>query len=125
MTRRPRWMTSVMEAAKGPVLLNMRPSACGRIVTTWPIPQRTSARCGRGASMIFDTDVVIWALGIMHGVDDPNVAATLLRHGNYDYVNQDTIWDPSITNHSLPPSLYLTSKPAWFGAVPTLFVRQP
>ena len=56
-------------------------------------------------------------LGVMHGVDDDNVAATLLRHGNYDYVNSDTIWDPNITNHTLPPSLYLTEKPSWFGDV--------
>jgi len=62
-----------------------------------------------------NTEVVIWALGIMHGVDDANVAATLLRHGNYDHVSNDTIWDPGIARHSLPPSLYLTAKPAWFG----------
>jgi hypothetical protein len=65
-----------------------------------------------------NTDVVIWALGIMHGVEDTNVAATLLRHGNYDYVNNDVIWDPAIAEHTLPASLYLTSKPAWFGSVP-------
>lgn len=65
-----------------------------------------------------NTDVVIWALGIMHGVDDANVAATLLRHGNYDYVNNDVVWDPAIAERTLPPSLYLTSRPAWFGSVP-------
>jgi len=65
-----------------------------------------------------NTDVVIWALGIMHGVEDANVAATLLRHGNYDYVNNDTIWDPTIAERTLPVSLYLTSRPAWFGNVP-------
>jgi hypothetical protein len=65
-----------------------------------------------------NTEVVIWALGIMHGVDDPEVAATLLRHGNYDYVNNDTIWDPDIAVRTLPQSLYLDAKPAWFGDVP-------
>ena len=64
-----------------------------------------------------NTEVVIWALGIMHGVDDANVAATMLRHGNYDYVNHDTIWDPGIQNRTLPPSLYHSAKPAWFGDV--------
>lgn len=65
-----------------------------------------------------NTDVVIWALGIMHDVDDTNVAATLLRHGNYDYVNNDTVWNPAIAERTLPASLYLTSRPAWFGSVP-------
>jgi hypothetical protein len=53
----------------------------------------------------------------MHGVDDSTVAATLLRHGNYDRVNGRTIWDPAIAEQTLPPSLYLTAKPAWFGSV--------
>jgi len=64
------------------------------------------------------TEVVIWELGVMHGVDDANVAATLLRHGNFDVVSDDTVWDPAITNHTLPASLYRDSKPGWFGAVP-------
>ncbi|MFC1526748.1 hypothetical protein ACFL6X_08075, partial [Candidatus Latescibacterota bacterium] len=63
-------------------------------------------------------DVAIWHLGVGHGVDDAQVAATLLRHGNYDYVNDDTVWDPRIASRALPPSLYLEEKPAWFGAVP-------
>jgi hypothetical protein len=49
---------------------------------------------------------------------DPRVKATLLRHGNYDYQTQSTIWDSSIASHNLPASLYRTSKPDWFGAVP-------
>ncbi len=65
-----------------------------------------------------NTEVVIWALGIMHGVEDDNVAATLLRHGNYDFVNDDVIWDPNIEPQTLPPSLYLPARPAWFGDVP-------
>jgi len=64
-----------------------------------------------------NSEVVIWALGIMHGVDDANVEATLLRHGNYDYVNNDTVWDPAISSQTIPASLYLDSKPSWFGAV--------
>lgn len=45
---------------------------------------------------------------------DPNVAATTLRHGNYDYVTNSVVWDPNITNHTLPPSLYLKERPAFF-----------
>jgi Pectate lyase superfamily protein len=60
------------------------------------------------------TERVIWALGVGSGVDDPNVAATLLRHGNYDYVTNSVVWDPSIPNHDLPDSLYLSGRPEWW-----------
>jgi hypothetical protein len=57
---------------------------------------------------------VIWTLGVGSGVNDPNVAATLLRHGNYDYVTNTVVWDPAISEHSLPDSLYRTGKPEWW-----------
>jgi hypothetical protein len=47
---------------------------------------------------------------------DPNVVATTLRHGNYDYVTNSVVWDPHISDHTLPDSLYLTQKPAFFNA---------
>jgi Pectate lyase superfamily protein len=47
---------------------------------------------------------------------DPNVAATTLRHGNYDYVTNSVVWDPNVTDHTLPASLYLKQKPAFFNA---------
>ena len=47
---------------------------------------------------------------------DLNVPATTLRHGNYDYVTNSVVWDPNITDHTLPASLYLTQKPAFFNA---------
>ena len=58
---------------------------------------------------------VIWVLGV--GNEWPpntNAAATLLRHGNFDYVTNSVIWDPKIANHSLPASLYLGGKPKWW-----------
>ncbi|MEK7468023.1 MAG: glycosyl hydrolase family 28-related protein [Planctomycetota bacterium] len=57
----------------------------------------------------------VWVLGIP---DDPKVAATLLRHGNFDWVTKQTQWDPKIKDHKLPESLYLPAKPAWFGKLP-------
>lgn len=60
------------------------------------------------------SEMVIWTLGVGSGVDDPNVAATLLRHGNYDYVTNSVVWDPGISNHEIPDSLYLSGKPAWW-----------
>jgi hypothetical protein len=60
----------------------------------------------------------IWVLGICDtcsgGNPDPLVVSTLLRHGNYDYVTNGTVWDPNISNHTLPTSLYLSSKPSWW-----------
>ena len=47
---------------------------------------------------------------------DPQVKATTLRHGNFDYVTNSVIWDPASTSHVLPFSLYLTQKPAFFNA---------
>jgi PKD repeat protein len=62
----------------------------------------------------------IWKVGFpdssaQGGPTDPKVVATLLRHGNYDFVTSSTIWDSEISSHSLPSSLYLTAKPAFFG----------
>jgi hypothetical protein len=39
----------------------------------------------------------------------------MLQHGNFDNVSGAISWDPAQPNHNLPPSLYLTSKPAFFG----------
>jgi hypothetical protein len=48
---------------------------------------------------------------------DPKVKSTLLRHGNYDYQNQATLWDSGISIQTLPISYIYSSKPVWFGAV--------
>ncbi len=47
---------------------------------------------------------------------DTNVKVTLIRHGNYDYVNKAVIWDPNVSSQVLPTSLYLTTAPSWFGS---------
>ena len=49
---------------------------------------------------------------------DRNVRATILRHGNFDYVNNSTVWDPAISDHTIPNSLYLSGKPSWWGNLP-------
>ena len=69
-------------------------------------------------------DKVIWRLGYVNAGDDssagndPKVNATLLRHGNWDGVTQSVVWDPNVTDTNLPPSLYLTGKPSWWGNLP-------
>jgi len=42
----------------------------------------------------------------------------VLRHGNFDYVTNGVRWDPAVSSQTLPPSLYLTGKPAFFGSSP-------
>ena len=49
-------------------------------------------------------------------------ANQLYRHGNYDYATGTVIWDSTNSNHSLPESLYLPGKPAFFGSEPWPFV---
>jgi hypothetical protein len=60
------------------------------------------------------SEKAIWVLGVGSGVNDPSVAATLLRHGNYDYVSNSIVWNPAISNHDIPDSLYLSRMPAWW-----------
>jgi hypothetical protein len=47
---------------------------------------------------------------------DAKVAATTLRHGNFDYLTNAIQWDAGSTERTLPDSLYLKEKPAFFKA---------
>jgi hypothetical protein len=41
----------------------------------------------------------------------------IFRHGNWDSVRGTVTWDPGYSNHTLPDSLYLSGKPAFFGSL--------
>ena len=56
-----------------------------------------------------------WDDGSPHPESDPKVKPTTLRDGNFDYVTNTVKWDT--TAQTLPNSLYLTSKPAFFGSL--------
>jgi hypothetical protein len=61
----------------------------------------------------------IWDLGWMDispGGYDPNVAAKAIQDGNFDYLTNSVTWASSDTRHTLPNSLYLRHKPAFFKA---------
>jgi hypothetical protein len=61
----------------------------------------------------------IWQLGwdsFSPYPTDANVTATATIDGNFDYVTNSVVWAASDTAHSLPPSFYLTQKPAFFNA---------
>lgn len=42
---------------------------------------------------------------------------TALLHGNWDWATTNVVWDPGIADHDVPNSLYLDSKPVWFGSL--------
>jgi hypothetical protein len=65
-----------------------------------------------------DDPVGMWKLGVAYdwGPADPKVLSTVIRHGNFDYVTHSVKWDPNIPDHTLPASLYLAGKPAFFGS---------
>jgi hypothetical protein len=75
---------------------------------------------GQMGGWVYETTVSngkpgIWMLG-WERVTDAKVSATTLRHGNFDYLTNTVVWDPAITNHTLPNSLYLTQRPTFFDA---------
>lgn len=62
----------------------------------------------------------IWRLGYggPGGAGETDVRDTLLRHGNWDAVTGATVWDPTLSERVLPPSLYLSAAPPWWGSLP-------
>jgi len=48
---------------------------------------------------------------------DPKTLLTLIRGGNFDYLTNQVHWE-SLAQQALPPSLYLSSKPGFFGNYP-------
>lgn len=49
-------------------------------------------------------------------LSDPTVGPTVYYHGNWDFVNQTVVWNSTNTDHTIPSSLYLASKPSWWTA---------
>jgi hypothetical protein len=66
-----------------------------------------------------DDPVPMWQLGYTEnfGPADPKVLSTVLRGGNFDYFTNSVHWE-NIPAQTIPDSLYLTSKPAFFGSNP-------
>jgi hypothetical protein len=61
---------------------------------------------------------VTWPLISNNSYPDVTVVNTMLRHGNYDWKNRAIVWDSANSDHSIPASLFYTSKPAYFGNRP-------
>jgi hypothetical protein len=64
----------------------------------------------------------IWKLGYdpthWDMVADPKVLSTVIRDGNFDYLTNEVRWHNSGSPMTMPASLYLTAKPAFFGSRP-------
>jgi hypothetical protein len=68
----------------------------------------------------WSTEPSIWKLGYdpthWEQAADPKVKSTTIRDGNFDYLTNQVRWDRAPA--TLPPSLYLRAKPAFFGSTP-------
>jgi hypothetical protein len=67
-----------------------------------------------------DNPVGMWRLGYNNddwtAAADPNVTSTIIREGNFDYATNQVHWSGAA--QPLQVSLYLSSKPAFFGSNP-------
>jgi len=79
------------------------------------------------ARSIFELGFTRCCGGFSAGLDfDAASISTLYRWGNFDYATNTSRWNasevpagqPIPNSHSLPPSFFLSAKPAWFGSVP-------
>jgi hypothetical protein len=70
-----------------------------------------------------DAPVPMWKLGYSDnwGPADTKVTSTVVRDGNFDYVTNQVRWDNPA--QAIPASLYLTSKPPFFGNNPWPWVE--
>jgi hypothetical protein len=68
------------------------------------------------------TDPDVWKLGYdpeRWGMyPDPKTLSTVIRDGNYDFLTNSQRWHNTPGGFVLPNSMYLTSKPAFFGSNP-------
>jgi hypothetical protein len=81
----------------------------GNVLWTDGVQGQYEVECGNNA---------VYQFGRECNPPDPRVAETILRHGNFDFVNNEVLWDDGISDENLPPSLYLSAKPAFFGDLP-------
>jgi hypothetical protein len=78
---------------------------------------------GQGSGDPYSGVNAVWLLGYeaihWEQAGDPQVLNTVIRDGNYDFLTDSVQWHttPGFAG-TLPNSLYLRSKPAFFGASP-------
>ena len=85
-------------------------------------PSPPSGWIYEGAPPWPDTPIPVWKIGYWdqdRNAQDPQVGATMIRDGNYDFATSSIHWHqtPGFAG-VLPDSLYLARKPAFFGNLP-------
>jgi hypothetical protein len=88
-------------------------NAVGNVLLKEGLPNpRLKDECGLSPGQ------AVYQFGFNKGGDhcaiDERVEQTVLLHGNFDYVNNSIVWADGLAQE-LPPSLYLTQKPSFFG----------
>ena len=93
-------------------------------MTDWVLDDPGDGTYG-GGSNAWGSWPAVWKLGYnpLHWdqMADPKVVQTTFRHGNFDYVSNQVQW--TTATRQLPASLYLASKPAFFGQNPWPWVN--
>lgn len=73
------------------------------------------------------TDPDVWKLGYdpeRWGMrPDPKTLSTVIRDGNYDFLTNSQKWHNTVGGFALPDSLYLKTKPSFFGSNPWPWVN--
>jgi hypothetical protein len=77
---------------------------------------RSYAAGGTSHSILASYRLGFWSAG-RGTISDASVRPRTLLHGNYDHIAGGVAWDSRIGDRNLPKSLYLSAKPAWFGAL--------
>jgi hypothetical protein len=96
---------AAVQFAGGDIGMNVVGNVLGSANTTTALASQVYDSADPGIPSIF-------LLG-HSGAGLSDIAATsMFRTGNYDYVNKKVMWANGVV--SLPPSLYLSSKPAWW-----------
>jgi hypothetical protein len=114
-------------------VLYTEPTNPGASLTGWAIEQITNAQWSSGVN---NKNALMWNIGqYQASVGDPAINGwsfidgsytTQLRQGNWDWVTATQKWlglggtytNPVGSPQSIPASMYLTSKPAFFGSNP-------
>ena len=74
---------------------------------------------GRTRDNYTTCDFVLGSDGKEYGQNDPSCVrteATTINHGTYDYLLDKETWDSSINQRDFPDSVYLSSKPDFWGS---------
>lgn len=119
-------------STKNTLIGNVVGSAAMQSLKGYNAPVKQQKRIEYPAPRSYDRVAYLWSFGYGRTGDDgsgtgcaggsgichlASTSASDFVHGNYDDIGGSTEWVPGVTQ-VLPSSLYLSGKPAWWGAIP-------